>query len=92
MPNASRTAVVVACSCRETSTATPAAPASPTARSIFAVARRIGGKNLLLYGFSGAAAFSVMHVFLPPHPGPVAASELFGANLGVVEDDASAGR
>ncbi|MEJ1091335.1 GntP family permease [Microbacterium istanbulense] len=51
---------------------------------IFAVARRIGGKNLLLYGFSGAAAFSVMHVFLPPHPGPVAASELFGANLGVV--------
>lgn len=51
---------------------------------IFAVARRIGGKNLLLYGFSGAAAFSVMHVFVPPHPGPVAASELFGANLGIV--------
>ncbi|NHI17382.1 GntP family permease [Microbacterium excoecariae] len=51
---------------------------------IFAVARRIGGKNLLLYGFSGAAAFSVMHVFLPPHPGPVSASEFFGANLGVV--------
>lgn len=51
---------------------------------IFAVARRIGGKNLLLYGFSGAAAFSVMHVFLPPHPGPVSATEFFGANLGVV--------
>ncbi|GLJ61611.1 gluconate transporter [Microbacterium barkeri] len=51
---------------------------------IFAVARRIGGRNLLLYGFSGAAAFSVMHVFLPPHPGPVAASDFFGANLGVV--------
>ncbi|WCM55094.1 GntP family permease [Microbacterium sp. EF45047] len=51
---------------------------------IFAVARRIGGPNLLLYGMSGAAAFSVMHVFLPPHPGPVAATELFGANLGVV--------
>ncbi|MBO0981035.1 GntP family permease [Microbacterium sp. SD291] len=51
---------------------------------IFAVARRIGGTNLLLYGFSGAAAFSVMHVFLPPHPGPVAATELFGANLGIV--------
>lgn len=51
---------------------------------IFAVARRIGGPNLLLYGFSGAAAFSVMHVFLPPHPGPVAATELFGANLGIV--------
>jgi GntP family gluconate:H+ symporter len=51
---------------------------------IFAVARRIGGKNLLLYGISGAAAFSVMHVFLPPHPGPVSATELFGADLGVV--------
>ncbi|MGI6879362.1 GntP family permease [Microbacterium sp. gxy059] len=51
---------------------------------IFAVARRIGGKNLLLYGYSGAAAFSVMHVFLPPHPGPVAASEFFEANLGIV--------
>ncbi|MFU8947523.1 GntP family permease [Mycetocola zhadangensis] len=51
---------------------------------MFAVARRIGGKNLLLYGFSGAAAFSVMHIFLPPHPGPVAATEFFGANLGVV--------
>ncbi|WP_392508657.1 GntP family permease [Naumannella halotolerans] len=51
---------------------------------IFAVARRIGGQNLLLYGFSGAAAFSVMHVFVPPHPGPVSASEFFGANLGIV--------
>ncbi|WP_345751080.1 GntP family permease [Microbacterium rhizophilus] len=51
---------------------------------IFAVARRIGGKNLLLYGITGAAAFSVMHVFLPPHPGPVSATELFGADLGVV--------
>ncbi|PWH06375.1 permease [Brachybacterium endophyticum] len=51
---------------------------------IFAVARRLGGKNLLLYGLSAAAAFSVMHVFVPPHPGPVAASDLFGANLGVV--------
>lgn len=51
---------------------------------IFAVARRIGGANLLLFGFSGAAAFSVMHVFLPPHPGPVSATELFEADLGVV--------
>ena len=25
-----------------------------------------------------------MHVFLPPHPGPVAASEFYGANLGIV--------
>lgn len=51
---------------------------------IFAVARRIGGKSLLLYGISGAAAFSVMHVFLPPHPGPVTATEAYGANLGLV--------
>jgi len=51
---------------------------------IFAVARRLGGNNLLLFGISGAAAFSVMHVFVPPHPGPVAATELYGANLGVV--------
>ena len=51
---------------------------------IFAVARRLGGGNVLLYGIPAAAAFSVMHVFVPPHPGPVAASALYGANLGVV--------
>lgn len=51
---------------------------------IFAVARRLGGGNVLLYGIPAAAAFSVMHVFLPPHPGPVAATELYDANLGLV--------
>jgi GntP family gluconate:H+ symporter len=51
---------------------------------IFAVARRLGGTNVLLYGLPAAAAFSVMHVFLPPHPGPVAATELYDANLGLV--------
>ncbi|MFS0699390.1 GntP family permease [Cellulomonas sp. 179-A 4D5 NHS] len=51
---------------------------------IFAVARRLGGTNVLLYGIPAAAAFSVMHVFLPPHPGPVAATELYDANLGLV--------
>ena len=51
---------------------------------IFAVARRLGGGNVLLYGIPAAAAFSVMHVFVPPHPGPVAATALYGANLGVV--------
>ncbi|ACZ20726.1 gluconate transporter [Sanguibacter keddieii DSM 10542] len=50
---------------------------------IFAVARRLGG-NVLAYGIPAAAAFSVMHVFVPPHPGPVSASELYGANLGLV--------
>jgi GntP family gluconate:H+ symporter len=51
---------------------------------IFAVARRMGGDNVLLYGIPAAAAFSVMHVFTPPHPGPVSATELYGANLGLV--------
>jgi GntP family gluconate:H+ symporter len=51
---------------------------------IFAVARRLGGNNVLLYGFPAATAFSVMHVFVPPHPGPVAATELYGADLGLV--------
>ncbi|GMA28290.1 GntP family permease [Arenivirga flava] len=50
---------------------------------IFAVARRLDG-NVLRYGIPAAAAFSVMHVFVPPHPGPVSATELYGANLGVV--------
>lgn len=51
---------------------------------IFAVARRVSNNNVLLFGLPAAAAFSVMHVFLPPHPGPVTATELYGANLGIV--------
>ncbi|MFE7628832.1 GntP family permease [Kocuria sp. NPDC057446] len=51
---------------------------------IFAVARRVSGTNVLLYGIPAAGAFSVMHVFVPPHPGPVAATELYGADLGMV--------
>ncbi|MCM2972371.1 GntP family permease [Larsenimonas suaedae] len=50
---------------------------------IFAVARRLGGP-VLLYAIPAAAAFSVMHVFVPPHPGPVTASELYNANLGLL--------
>ncbi|WP_309133870.1 GntP family permease [Cellulomonas sp.] len=50
---------------------------------VFAVARRLGG-SVLTYGLPTAGAFSVMHVFVPPHPGPVAASELLGANPGLV--------
>lgn len=50
---------------------------------VFATARRLGG-GVLLYGLPVAGAFSVMHVFVPPHPGPVAASELLGANVGIV--------
>lgn len=51
---------------------------------IFAVARRLGGGNVLRFGIPAAGAFSVMHVFVPPHPGPVAATALYGANLGLV--------
>ncbi len=51
---------------------------------VFAVARRVSKGNVLLFGIPAAAAFSVMHVFLPPHPGPVTATELYGANLGIV--------
>ncbi|WP_026532694.1 GntP family permease [Arthrobacter sp. H41] len=50
---------------------------------VFSVARRLGG-GVLLYGLPAAGAFSVMHIFVPPHPGPVAASEFFGANVGLV--------
>lgn len=50
---------------------------------IFAVARRLRGP-VLAYGIPAAGAFSVMHVFVPPHPGPVAASEFFGAQIGFV--------
>jgi GntP family gluconate:H+ symporter len=48
---------------------------------VFTVARRLGG-GLLAFGIPVAAAFSVMHVFVPPHPGPVAAAELLHADVG----------
>ncbi|HEY0291656.1 MAG TPA: gluconate:H+ symporter [Hansschlegelia sp.] len=50
---------------------------------IFTVARRLGG-GLLRYGIPAAGAFSCMHVFVPPHPGPVAATELIKADIGLV--------
>lgn len=50
---------------------------------IFTVARRLGG-SLLYYAIPAATAFSVMHIFVPPHPGPVAASGLLNANVGLV--------
>lgn len=51
---------------------------------VFAVARHVTNKSVLYFVFPVAGAFSVMHVFVPPHPGPVAATELFGANMGLV--------
>jgi GntP family gluconate:H+ symporter len=50
---------------------------------IFSVAKRFGG-SLLKYALPAAGAFAVMHAFMPPHPGPVAAAELLGANMGLL--------
>jgi gluconate:H+ symporter, GntP family len=50
---------------------------------VFTVARRLGG-SILLYGLPVAGAFAVVHAFVPPHPGPVAAAELIGADIGLV--------
>ncbi len=49
---------------------------------IFSVARRLGG-SVLIYALPAAGAFAVMHAFVPPHPGPVAASQLLNADLGL---------
>ncbi|WP_237207399.1 GntP family permease [Rothia nasimurium] len=50
---------------------------------VFSVARWVGG-SLLLYGIPAVGAFSVMHVFVPPHPGPVSAASFFEANVGTL--------
>ena len=50
---------------------------------IFSVARRFGG-SVITYAFPCAGAFAVMHAFLPPHPGPVAAGDLLGADIGLL--------
>ena len=49
---------------------------------IFTVARRFGG-SILLYGLPTAGAFAAMHAIVPPHPGPVAAADLMGGDIGV---------
>ncbi|ATG51155.1 permease [Brachybacterium vulturis] len=50
---------------------------------IYAVARRVGG-SFLSIALPSAIAFSAMHIFSPPHPGPVAASAILGADVGQV--------
>lgn len=50
---------------------------------IFSVARRFGG-SLLSYALPAAGAFAVMHAFVPPHPGPVAAAQFLGADIGLL--------
>ena len=49
---------------------------------IITVARRFGGSTLL-YALPAAGAFASMHAIVPPHPGPVAAAEALGANIGL---------
>ncbi|GAA4912524.1 GntP family permease [Streptomonospora salina] len=49
---------------------------------VFSVARRLGG-SVLLYALPTAGAFAVMHSFVPPHPGPVAAADQIAADMGV---------
>ncbi|MEZ0492396.1 GntP family permease [Kineococcus sp. TBRC 1896] len=50
---------------------------------VYTVARRLGG-SLMLYALPAAGAFLVMHALVPPHPGPVAAASLLGADVGLV--------
>ncbi|MBC7725135.1 MAG: GntP family permease [Burkholderiaceae bacterium] len=50
---------------------------------IYGVARRLGG-GLLLYALPATGAFLMMHALVPPHPGPVAASGILGADVGLV--------
>ena len=50
---------------------------------IYAVARRVGG-SFLSIALPSAVAFSAMHIFAPPHPGPVAASTIVGADIGLL--------
>lgn len=50
---------------------------------VFSVAKQIGG-SVLRYGLPVTGAFAVMHAFVPPHPGPVAAAGLLGADIGLL--------
>jgi GntP family gluconate:H+ symporter len=46
------------------------------------VAAKRGGKSIVLYAMPLLAGLSVMHAFMPPHPGPVAAAGLLKVGLG----------
>ena len=50
---------------------------------ILSVAYRFGG-SLLVYALPAAGAFAVMHAFVPPHPGPVAAADFLQADIGLL--------
>ncbi|GAA3869363.1 gluconate:H+ symporter [Saccharothrix violaceirubra] len=46
------------------------------------VAAKRGGRSIVLYALPLLAGLSVMHAFMPPHPGPVAAAGLLHVGLG----------
>ncbi|WP_367137201.1 GntP family permease [Saccharothrix sp. HUAS TT1] len=46
------------------------------------VAAKRSGRSVVLYAMPLLAGLSVMHAFMPPHPGPVAAAGLLGVELG----------
>ncbi|MEV0681748.1 gluconate:H+ symporter [Actinosynnema sp. NPDC050436] len=48
---------------------------------VYAAAKR-GGRSIVLYALPLLAGLSVMHAFMPPHPGPVAAAGLLHVSLG----------
>ncbi len=50
---------------------------------LLTVARKLG-QSTLTYVLPAAGAFAVMHAFVPPHPGPVAAADLLGVNMGLL--------
>jgi gluconate:H+ symporter, GntP family len=50
---------------------------------ILTVARRFGG-SMLYYALPAAGGFAAMHALVPPHPGPVAAGEALGGDIGVI--------
>ena len=50
---------------------------------IITVARRFGG-SVLLYALPAAGAFAAMHALVPPHPGPVAAADFLGGDIGTI--------
>lgn len=43
---------------------------------------RESGKSLLYFGLPMAAALTVTHAMVPPHPAPAAAAQLLGADMG----------
>lgn len=50
---------------------------------VYALQRRTG-KSVLLYAIPLLAGLAITHAFIPPTPGPIAISEILGADLGLV--------